>query len=345
MGRKQKGERVLGPYRYRGRWRVVEVSANGCTEESYFATQRQAKLYIKAAEQNLTTEALTVHDAIDQYSTYLEKKGNKPRSNYQTERALLRFFPDPVGIWAVRERHCQEQYDELCEKYAVATHRNTLAQAKTFLNWCVKKRWLRANPAANVEGIGRRNTRKAQLTFKELRRWHSAAMILANEGDKGALAALLAYVFGLTCSEIVHLTVRSIDEEERPCDTIRVFDGKTKKRIRALRVPEQIRPLLLRLTIGREDHELLFGNHWRDWVRHQVHRICDLVELDRVSAHGMRGAHATVAIDGGLSAELVAGTLGHEDSRTTKDSYALEGVEEAAIRRRLFKLLEGGRKK
>ena len=40
-----------------------------------------------------------------------------------------------------------------------------------------------------------------------------------------------------------------------------------------------------------------------------------------------------------------AGTLGHEDSKTTKDSYALEGVEEAAIRRKLFKLLEGGRKK
>ena len=58
----------------------------------------------------------------------------------------------------------------------------------------------------------------------------------------------------------------------------------------------------------------------------------------------MRGAHATVAIDGGLSAELVAGTLGHEDSKTTKESYALEGVEEAAIRRKLFRLLEGGRK-
>ena len=54
----------------------------------------------------------------------------------------------------------------------------------------------------------------------------------------------------------------------------------------------------------------------------------------------MRGAHATVAIDEGLSAVVVAGTLGHEDCKTTKESYALAGVEEAAIRRKLFKLLD-----
>jgi len=344
MGRKPKGERVLGPYRYRGRWRVVEVSANGLTEESYFATQRQAKIYIEAARQNLQTEALTIHAAIESYLEYLDKKGNKKRSNYQTERALRRFFPDPVGMWSIRERHCQRRYDQLCQEYAVDTHRNTLAQTKTFLNWCVKKRWLRTNPAAHVDSIGKRNRRKPQLTLRELRKWHATAMALADEGDQGALAALLACLVGLRASEIVGLTVRSIDERDEPADIIRVFDGKTDKSRRAFEIPETLRPLLLRLTVGRQGEELLFGKHWRDWPRHQVHRICDRAEIPRVTAHGMRGAHATVAIESGISAHVVAAILGHEDTRTTKEHYALEGAEEAAVRRKLFRLLDGGRR-
>ena len=58
----------------------------------------------------------------------------------------------------------------------------------------------------------------------------------------------------------------------------------------------------------------------------------------------MRGAHATVAIESGISAHVVAAILGHEDTRTTKDHYAREGAEETAVRRKLFKLLEGGQK-
>ncbi len=252
---------------------MVEVSANGCTEESYFATERQATLYIKAAKQHLQTEALTIHDAIDAYTEFLAKKGNKKRSNYQTERALRRFFPDPIGVWSIRERQCQQRYDRLCQEYAVDTHRNTLAQTKTFLNWCVKKRWLRTNPATQVDGIGKRNRRKPQLTLRELRKWHATAISLAEEGDQGALAALLACLVGLRASEIVGLTVRSIDERDEPADVIRVFDGKTDKSRRAFEVPETLRPLLLRMIVGRPGDELLFGNHWRDWPRKQVHSV------------------------------------------------------------------------
>lgn len=42
--------------------------------------------------------------------------------------------------------------------------------------------------------------------------------------------------------------------------------------------------------------------------------------------------------------KVTAGTLGHEDSKTTKDHYALDGVEEAAIGRRLFKVLREARR-
>jgi hypothetical protein len=49
-------------------------------------------------------------------------------------------------------------------------------------------------------------------------------------------------------------------------------------------------------------------------------------------------------IESGISAHVVAAVLGHEDTRTTKEHYALEGAEEAAVRQKLFRLLEGGRR-
>jgi integrase len=49
----------------------------------------------------------------------------------------------------------------------------------------------------------------------------------------------------------------------------------------------------------------------------QVHRICDLAKLPRVTAHALRGLLATLTAERGLAGHLIAATLGHEDERTT----------------------------
>ena len=81
-----------------------------------------------------------------------------------------------------------------------------MAQVKTFLAWCVKKGWLKANPAANVEGKGRYRHGKPQLRIDEAKRWLAAALKIAreaeSEGEKeGALKAILTLVLGLRESE------------------------------------------------------------------------------------------------------------------------------------------------
>jgi site-specific recombinase XerD len=40
-----------------------------------------------------------------------------------------------------------------------------------------------------------------------------------------------------------------------------------------------------------------------------------------VTAHGMRGLHWTLAVENGVSAHVVAASLGHESSATTIQSY------------------------
>ncbi len=79
-------------------------------------------------------------------------------------------------------------------------------------------------------------------------------------------------------------------------------------------------------------------------MRASVHRICELAEVDKVTAHAMRGALGTLALDRGTAGHAVAATLGHADIKTTIDSYARPGSAEVGVRRRGMKVLSGGKK-
>ena len=56
----------------------------------------------------------------------------------------------------------------------------------------------------------------------------------------------------------------------------------------------------------------------------------------KVTAHGMRGLHSTLAVAAGISSHLVAAAMGHESARTTFQSYALPEAVSGAEQRRLL---------
>ena len=99
----------------------------------------------------------------------------------------------------------------------------------------------------------------------------------------------------------------------------------------------------MKLAAARKPDERLFGFHWRDWPRHQVQRICDLANVRRVTAHGMRGLHATLAVDAGAISSAVAAALGHESFTTTRLNYASSDAIERAQQKRALMVLVGGR--
>jgi len=64
----------------------------------------------------------------------------------------------------------------------------------------------------------------------------------------------------------------------------------------------------------------------------------------RVSPHGLRGTHSTLAQEAGQSAAAVAQQLGHEDVRTTERSYTAPGTSaQARARRAGVRLMRGGK--
>ena len=82
----------------------------------------------------------------------------------------------------------------------------------------------------------------------------------------------------------------------------------------------------------------------RNWPRKWVARICKAAGVPRVTAHGMRGLHGTLAVETGLSAHAVAAALGHESVTTTLQSYAKAGAGASARQEKVLTVLAGGKK-
>jgi integrase len=364
------GERILGPYEQPNGFRVIAVDAAGNRTYKLFDTEAKAQRYADLLAAELSSNEHTTASALVEYKTYLTTKGNRQASIDVTEWAIEQFFPEPLLLSMLSSKRCADLYDATRTRpsehtgkpLAADTHRNILAQVKSFLAWCVKRRWLRANPAAEVEGVGKRRPRGKSLgksgktlRVKEARGWYIKAVELAEDGDDGATAALVALLLGMRASEITSRRVSDLDEDEAPGDLLWIPCSKTPAGRRTLEVPHVLRPLLVRCCEGKGPDRYIFEcgrkhergkkkPHLRDWVIAQVHRVCDAAKVPRVTAHAMRGLLATITAERGLAGHLIAATLGHEDERTTLTAYAAPGAAAAGANRRGLVLLEGGLK-
>ena len=150
---------------------------------------------------------------------------------------------------------------------------------------------------------------------------------------------MMALLLGMRASEIVSRVVRDLDDEGH---LLWIPDSKTEAGKRTLRIPEVLRPLMQRLAGNRAPEALLFGQHWRDWPREWVQRICAEAGVPVVGAHSMRGLHSTLAMDAGVTGHVVAASLGHESVSTTVQSYAKAEAVAGAQQRRTLTVLAGG---
>ena len=192
MARRGKGERVLGPYPIGKQWRVVLVGTGGERDSRFYPTKEKAEEIIRAVRREFSKNGdKSVTEALDAYERYLlDDKGNKPGSVEDTLYRLGAFFPDgEVLLRDLSTRTCSGYYESLRTRksrlgksFSVDSHRNILAEAKSFLRWCVGKRWIHRNPLDEVTGMGRRRHGKAQLRIDEARRWQAKAIEFADEG-------------------------------------------------------------------------------------------------------------------------------------------------------------------
>ena len=323
--------RIHGPYRHHDKWRlkIVERSTGKVTHATY-SKEDEARAAVQAFRLQLVRESgVSTGDALDIYEKYLAAKGNKPRTIVTTLYRLRGFFKGVtklalVGLTPMAGQKLYEEFTEAKTQHgktmSVDSSRNTLAEAKTFLGWAVIKGWARTNALAKVKGLGKRRRGKPQLTVDEARRWVAVGTAMAEKGEDGAVAALMALLMGMRGTEIADRIVRNLDDEGR---LLWITDAKTQAGIRRLQVPHQLQPILQRVAAGKQPEDRLFGpDATRHWVLRSVHQICKAAGVPVVSAHGLRGTHASLAMSAGATGDIVAAALGHESFTTTERHYA-----------------------
>ncbi len=335
---------VYGPYVHRRQWRVDVVSATGERACRLFETEGEALAVIRDTERELGLETgITAEKAIEAYELHLRAKGNKPRSIGDTVYRVRRLLGDwkPRQLRLLSAKEAGALYTKLAAEVSVDSHRNMLAEVKTWARWCVEQRYIKASPFRDVNGIGRRRHGKLQPRIDECRKWLARALELAHLGEAGAVAAMMAALMGMRCSEIVKRQVRDLDDGGQ---LLWIPDSKTPAGKRPLGVPSLLQELLLEQAEGKGPMEPLLSYRDRATPRKWVQRICADVKIPKITAHGMRGFTSTCAVDTGIDPDLVAKMMGHASPTTTMQSYAAPGAGEAARQERALRVIAGGRR-
>lgn len=326
-------ERVNGPYKHYDRFRIVIVGSDGSqVAESYGSREAAEKAkaeYLKRWEQR------TVSQAIEDYIAHMRERGLRDgtvqtagyrlralhRVGEGCDRLLANFTPSAA----------RELYSQRTAEVKPDTHHGELSISQQAGEWWLKQGWVRRNPWAGIEPVGRRTAGKPQLRVDEARRFMNACL---QECTPVSIGAALALIGGLRASEVVDRVVRDVDDGGR---LMWIPIAKTRAGVRQLVIPEVLRPHLLSLCAGKGPADKVWTIS-RHTLRHHVIRLCGASGVQRVTPHGLRGLHATIGVGTGVALEHVARALGHADVSVTRRHYLAPGIEAEAADRRLAEL-------
>lgn len=330
--------RIYGPYKHRQRWRVA-IRIDGATTYQTFDRLDQAEAWIAGARDE--AQGITVGHAMTALLDDMRAEGlaesTITTATFRLEHILGPHRQRPIRWLAHRGA---EVYRAACVDHSPDTHHAELALASRACAMAVKRRWLRANPFADVQPVGRKRhgRTKQRLRVDESRvLWD---WCVAHADQSRAVLTLAYLVLGARASELVLRTARDLDDDGH---RLWIEDAKTERGNRSLEVPEPLRSMLLELAAGKAPGERLFS--WsRFAARHHVRAVCESAGVPVLPPQALRRTHSDVATDAGLSAHAVASHLGHTSSAVTDRSYRDRQVTRDARAERALKVIQGGKR-
>jgi integrase len=342
--------RVNGPYKHGRKWRIQFTRGSGVSREtSYetFATEAAAEAGYAAATD--AAQGVTVKAAMEQYLAECKARGlaETTLSNYEDR---LQCLLGPVLGRPVRSvlSRAAELYAATWAGRSADTHRHGLVVGRLWGRWCVKHGLLRVNPFAEVEMVGRKvvGADKSRLTVDEGRKLE--AWCLAHPTDQGAILTLGYLYLGSRASELVRRDVRDLDDSGR---LLWIRKTKSEAGRRRLKIPDELRALLLALAAGRaSDAPLFTGRGGRQWSRYsarrEVLRVLKAAGVPVLPPQALRRTQSTLATEAGETALAVARHLGHatgEAPAVTGRSYVGRDAATEAKQERGLVLLRGGK--
>jgi integrase len=393
MGSKRKDiDRATGPYRYADRYAVKRISADPTEKPKYRtfpfgspATEAAAKAEAQAYVDRLNEAArlaqgVTIEEAIVAFEARLRAKGRVTGTVHTLLFRLRNFFPADVkrmAVSALDRPYCEQLFHEMATRPdarpgregqlpAADTALNTLAVARQLLTFCVQQKWARSNPLGEArepgrfrpEDAGERNPGgkgKKQLKFDHLEIWEAKAFELAEDGDDGAAAGLIAYKIGLRATKIVTRQAKHVDMDGALLRVPREGPVRTKRTPELILIEdERLRPILASLAKDKSPDDWLFpgertrltGHRDRNWVADQIQRVCRLAGVpEDTHAQGMRGVSMSLDYMDGKALATIQEQRGHrQGSDVTQRSYLTAEAIQRRRQRRLMEVIGGGKK-
>lgn len=228
--------------------------------------------------------------------------------------------------------------------------KNIVNQASTVFNFGVRYYGLRENPIRTTGCIVGKKEKSINFWTKDQ---FDKFIATFDRQDPFYTIFMVLYYTGIRKGELQALTPADMDLVQGRIDvnkTLRVIDGetvimppKTPKSRRTVLIPGFLCDIL-RDYIGRiyapgpDERIFCYG---RSAFGPQLDKHARLAGIPRIRVHDLRHSHASLLIELGFSALLVAERLGHENVSTTLDIYShLFPSKQSQVADRLQKLHE-----
>lgn len=324
--------RVFGPYPSGKRWRLL-LRQGSAQHALPFDTREEAE---RAKAQMVSAladaGARTIGEALAEYMNFKRESGCK-EGTITACTVKLAFLPQAATLSSVTPDKAEKLYRGQTETMSAATHHKNLRNAKAFFEFCVRQRYVSANPFKDVRPIGKANAGKPQLRRDEAKKLIEVLLLQAADGNRSALAVLVQLLMGLRSGEVLKLRKRDIDAD----GTILIVEGtKTKNARRLLSIAPVLRDLLARRVASLGPESLIFADDDRakplltDHLFKKLRKFCKLAGIPSVCPHSLRGLHGSLAVEAGATSAVVAAALGHGSDAITIKHYIAASAMDAA---------------
>lgn len=243
------------------------------------------------------------------------------------QHSILPFFQRFDNIGNITPAHVRQWQNELLTKYKPTSCRRIHSQLSAIFNFAVKYYGLARNVAC---GIGKRKADSS--SYWTLEEFEKAIEQVQALQDKAALTVL--FYSGLRVGELLALTVADYDNKANTITVTKTLSRtatgyviappKTPKSRRTVTIPCKASAVLnayIATLYEPQPRDTIFiglnGNH----LAYVIKLAAAGADVKKIRVHDLRHSHASLLINNGANIKAVSERLGHDDIKTTLNTY------------------------
>ena len=254
-------------------------------------------------------------EILNQYLDSLEKiKNYSPNTVKSYKNDIQQYLNEDITLGEFAK------YLKICSKkeYTKSTINRKITSIKTFLNWCIEKKYFDITALKSVRSLKNEKKLPNILTSNYINELLDELPIKDDKDIRDKAILELMYSSGLRVSEVSDLTLNDIKKNR----SIKVIGKGNKERVLPLtsRAYEAINSYIKysrKIFINQKSYSYIFlGVRGGKLSDREIRRIVKL----RVGTfpHSLRHTFATHLLDGGADLRIVQELLGHNDPSTTQ---------------------------